>query len=245
MSVVARRLGSPDTETIVFVSCFGDNGSMYEALADTVLGETYGLVVTDLPGFGEAPPEATPLDLERSAVLIAEIIERFDARIVVAHSLGSITASLAATMTAPQVHTVISIEGNLTPADAYFSGSAAEYATPEDFRASFLARLDNMAPDSEVVARYRTQVAQADPGALWQLGCDAHRFSATRSPGQVLMEAAPRVHYLYNPDNTPPETLAWLEIHDLPRSLLPNASHWKMVDQPELLADTILDVLSA
>ncbi len=86
--------------------------------------------------------------------------------------------------------------------------------------------------------------ARADSRSLWELGCDAHRISATSSPGDVLQHAAPQVHYLYNPDNTPTETLAWLEDHDMSRSLLAGASHWKMVDQPELLAEAILRVLS-
>ena len=134
-------------------------------------------------------------------------------------SLGSITASLAAARTTPQVHTVISIEGNLTPEDAYFSGSAARYGSAVEFRTAFLSRLDDMADESPVVSRYRHQVAKADPRSLWELGCDAHEFSATRSPGDVLSNAAPRVHYLYNPANTPAATIRWLETHQLPRTL--------------------------
>lgn len=244
MDLVSRRFGNPDGQAIVLLAGFGDNGSAYDGFADTVLVDDYELIAADLPGFGNTESESQPLDLERAAQLVANVIVENDARIIMGHSLGSIIASLAASTTAPQVLTIISIEGNLTPQDAYFSGSAALYATPEQFRTEFLARLDELAKESDVVLRYRNEVARADPQSLWELGCDAHRFSSTRSPGELLQNAAPQVHYIYNPANTPPETISWLEDHpNLPRSELPGASHWMMVDQPQLLAQLIACIL--
>lgn len=244
MGLVARRYGNPEGEAIVLVPGFGDNGSQYEELGTTVLGEDYELIAVDLPGFGSAEPESQPLDLDRAAQLVAAAVVEHEARIVIGHSLGSIVASLAAYRTAPQVHTVISIEGNLTPEDAYFSGSAAQFATPERFRTEFLARLDELADESDVVRRYRNEVAGADARCLWELGCDAHRFSSTQSPGDVLLTSAPRVHYIYNPANTPAETIEWLADHqELARSQLPGASHWMMVDQPQQLARRIFAIL--
>lgn len=201
-------------------------------------------MVTDLPGCGDAAPDPEPLTLDRCAQLVAGVIVEYGAGAVVGHSLGSIVASLAAARAGPRVHTVISIEGNLTAEDAYFSGSAAQYATPDEFMAAFLARLDGPAKGSEVVRRYRAEVARADPGSLWELGCDAHPFSAAASPGEVLIGCAPRVHYLYNPDNLPAATIVWLEDHpDLPRSVLPGASHRPTVDEPERIAGVIREIL--
>lgn len=244
MALVARRFGNPRGEAIVLVSGFGDNGSQYEGLGKTVLVEDYKLIAVDLPGSGNAESESQPLDLDRAAQLVAAVVVEHDARIVIGHSLGSIVASLAARRTTPQVHTVISIEGNLTPEDAYFSGSAAQFATPEQFRIEFLARLDELAEESDVVRRYRNEVAGADARCLWELGRDAYRFSSTRSPGDLLLTAAPRVHYIYNPANTPAETIEWLADHqELARSQFPGASHWVMVDQPQQLARRILTIL--
>lgn len=165
------------------------------------------------------------------------------ASIVIGHSLGSIVASLAAARSASAVQTVISIEGNLTAADAYFSGSAAEHEEPVSFRGAFLARLDEMAANNPIVGRYRSQVAKADPRSLWELGCDAHRFSEIHVAGRVLAESADRVHYMYNAANTPEASLAWLEQNPIPSTQLHGASHWKMVDQPELLAEKLIAVL--
>lgn len=244
MSHPARRAGSASGDPIVFVACFGDNGSMFEPLASTALGRRYSLVLPDLPGFGEATPVAGELSLEVCAELIDQVIRQDEARIVIGHSLGSIVASLAASQPASPIETIISIEGNLTPEDAYFSGSAAKYDDPESFRSAFLARLADMAVDNRTMARYRSEVAKADPKSLWELGCASHRFSTSRVPGEVLALSARQVHYMYNPDNTPKVTLEWLRKNPIPRTLLPGASHWKMVDQPDLLADKILAVLA-
>jgi len=99
-----------------------------------------------------------------------------------------------------------------------------------------------MAKTVPVIRRYRREVSKADTLALWQLGTDARRFSAEHVPGVVLQEAA-NVTYLYNPDNCPDSTIRWLEENEMDRIILENATHWKSVDQPEMLADKIAEAL--
>ena len=107
---------------------------------------------------------------------------------------------------------------------------------------AFLERLDEMAVNEPIIARYRESVSQADPLALWQLGTDARRFSSEHVPGDVLAEAA-HVTYLYNPRNCPEATLCWLDANPMDRIVLENATHWASVDQPATLADKIAEAL--
>ena len=234
---------SGSSASILLVPAFGDGASAFEPLARTALASRYRLVPIDLPGFAGAPPLQAPTTLESLAGVVHETLRREGARIVVAHSVASIIASLAARRQPAAIDTIISLEGNLTAADAYFSGSAADYPTAADFRTAFLERLDAMAQDQPVVARYRKIVAQADPQALWELGCDARRFSEAQVPGEVLTETLD-VWYLYNPDNCPEATLAWLSGNPIRRLQLDNATHWASVDRPELLSEKILQALT-
>ena len=230
------------SSAILLVAGFGDNATMYEGLADTQLASSYRLLPINLPGFG-AQPLATGTTLEALAQSVADEAIRHDAEIIVAHSVASIVASLAATKAGCPLKTIFSLEGNITAEDAYFSGTAADYSDPIAFRTAFLERLDEMAKTAPIIRRYRNQVSKADTLALWQLGTDARHFSASRIPGEVLRSAA-NVIYLYNPDNCPDSTVRWLEENDMDRIVLENATHWASVDQPDLLADKLALALS-
>ena len=226
---------------ILCIAGFGDTAEMFAGLHETRLADSYHLLPLDLPGFG-APAMDIETTLESLARFVTGKAKETGAEIIVAHSVASIIASLAARQLDCPITTILSLEGNITPEDAYFSGTAADYDDPESFRTAFLKRLDEMAVSAPIVARYRQSVAQADPLALWQLGRDARRFSEACIPGEVLTEAAD-VTYFYNPENCPQSTLRWLDENPMKRVVLEEASHWASVDQPAILADKILEVL--
>lgn len=221
---------------------FGDGASMFAQLTRTALAGHFRLIAVDLPGFGGRPALDGTTSLERLAEIVHHNALQERARIVVAHSLSSIVASLAARRTPSAIDTILSLEGNITAEDAYFSGTAADYSNAHEFRSAFLKRLDVLVAKQPIVARYRDSVATADPQALWELGCDARRFSDEYHPGEVLSESA-TICYLYNPENCPDGTLEWLRRSSIKRVRMENATHWKSVDQPELLSKEILQAL--
>ncbi len=231
-----------DKPVLILLAGFGDGGEMFAALQDTALAQHYRLLPLDLPGFAGAPTLPGPTTLEALAEVVHETAVREGARVLVAHSVASIIASLAAAKSDSPVETIVSLEGNLTAEDAYFSGTAADYDDAEAFKAAFLARLEEMAETQPVIRRYAETVRQADPRALWELGCDARRFSETQVPGEVLRRAAEAI-YLYNPDNCATASLDWLARSGMKAAILEGASHWPSVDQPKALAQTMIDVL--
>lgn len=233
---------SPQTRpAMLLIAGFGDDASMYAGLENTPLADAFRLLPLNLPGFG-APSLEGETSLDSLARFVGDAARDADAQIIVAHSVASIIASLAAGLPECPITAILSLEGNITAEDAYFSGTAADYDSPEAFRAAFLDRLDKMSADDLIIARYRDHVSRADPLALWQLGSDARRFSDRNEPGEVLGKAA-RVTYFYNPDNCPEATLRWLDKNPMDLVLLEGASHWPSIDQPEVLADRIADAL--
>jgi len=224
------------------IAGFGDNASMFEGLHQTRLAQHARLIPFDLPGFG-APALETETTLEALATVVADKAASSSAEIVVAHSVASIIASLAVQKPGSPLRTIFSLEGNLTPEDAYFSGTAADFNDAGSFRTAFLRRLTQMEEADPVIARYRHAVQQADPSVLWQLGCDARRFSQSRMPGEMLM-AAPHVTYFYNPENCPQSSIDWLNAYPMNRVILKDASHWASVDQPALLSEKMLEALT-
>lgn len=230
-------------KTILCIAGFGDDASMFERLTEHDSSGQVQFLPMDLPGFGAPRLQGQETTLDALATALNAQANTRGVDSVLAHSVASIIASIAARQAGSPIRTILSLEGNLTPEDAYFSGTAVGYSAPDEFRTAFLARLDDMNDENPVLERYRARVETADPVALWQLGCDAHAFSAQHSPGELLMASA-RAIYLYNPDNLPETSLTWLQTHDIERYELPGASHWTSVDQPGLLLEQILKAIS-
>lgn len=226
---------------VLMVAGFGDNASMFDGLKTTAFARDYRLIPFNLPGFG-APLIGGDTTLDGLAIALAAEARRTGAKIVVAHSVASIIAALALAKDSP-LETILSLEGNITADDAYFSGTAADYADPEEFHAAFLSRLSAKAQSAPIFARYHGEVAKADPKALWQLGCDARRYSEARHPGEDLI-AAGKVSYLYDDANCPASTLDWLASHPIDARRLVGASHWPSIDAPDLLSSECLKALA-
>ncbi len=230
-------------EKMICLAGFGDNSSMFDPILSTELAEIVQLVPLDLPGFGAPPIEGKPATLRNLGEFVAEKAEKISASIVLAHSLSSIVASLAAVSGKNTVRKIISLEGNLTRGDAYFSATAAQYDTADEFRQSFLARLARLEKIHPMYKRYREKVASADENALWELGCDAHRFGLKHVPGEILIQSA-EVTYLYAPKNLSDASRAWLKKNDVRQIQLPGATHWVSLFQPRLLAHSVVSALA-
>lgn len=227
---------------MLLIAGFGDDSSMFTGLSETSLVNAYDLIAIDLPGFG-APGSNAETTLDSLGKYISAKATEFAAEVVVAHSVASIIASLAANEPDSPITTILSLEGNITADDAYFSGTAAGYDDPNAFKSAFLARLKKMSESQPIIKRYHSVVSKADPIALWQLGSDAHRFSSKQVPGELLISSA-NATYFYNPDNCPQSTLEWLKKNPIEKITLDHATHWVSVSEPNLLSEKILSVMA-
>ena len=222
---------------IAMIAGFGDNASMYDGLRGTALAQKYELLLLNLPGFG-ATALGGKTTLASLADWLAIEMERQGARIIAAHSVASIIATLATRNPKSTIDHILSLEGNLLAGDAYFSGRANEHSDPQSFLEWFTPRIAKRGESDPILARYAKEVARADPQALWELGCDAHRFSQGNHPGEMLREV-PRATYFYNSENCAKASMEWLHASDLPAVELLGASHWPSIDAPEELSQAI------
>ncbi|MEM8813752.1 MAG: alpha/beta hydrolase [Pseudomonadota bacterium] len=236
---------------VICIAGFGDNAEMFSSLLATPAANRVRFEPFDLPGFGA--PALPETSLDTLAKSVSDHCRALGARIVVAHSVASIVASLAAVRDRTEgmrnaIGRIVSLEGNLTPEDAYFSGTAADYDDPLAFREAFLSRLDQMVAGggvfASILAGYRKRVETADSKALWDLGRDARAFGRKRVPGDLLKGSAD-VTYLFNPDNCPPSSLDYLMQADLKAVELRGASHWPTIDRAEAVAELIAEAALA
>lgn len=133
---------------------------------------------------------------------------------------------------------LLSIEGNLTAADAYFSGRAADFDDAGPFKQRFLDDIWSMAQTESSLRRFFATAVLADPIALWQLGRDARRMSIGDAPGQAYRRIRPSLYY-WSPANTAETTRRWIAESDLDQQQFANAGHWRTLDQPNETARVI------
>lgn len=228
---------------VLALAGFGDNGSMYEPLVRE--GARLGLEIRslELPGSGAALLDGTT-SLPRLAHYVAGAAADIGARAIIAHSVASIIASLAARELGCPIDAIISLEGNLLAGDAYFSGLAADFATPAAFRAALLQRVERLAISDPALARYRSELEKAHWPSLWELGRAARAFSEKTHPGRLLAQSG-RVLYVLNRANCATVSLDWLASSGIETCELPGASHWPSIDRPVDLAKAIADFLAA
>ena len=84
-----------------------------------------------------------------------------EARSFVAHSASSIIATLVAGRPQSPIDTVISLQGNITADDAYYSGSAEDFADPQEFKSALLDRIGDLSRSRPIFGRYYDIVSRA------------------------------------------------------------------------------------
>lgn len=228
---------------VLCLAGFADGAAMYENLMATGFAQTHEVIPVDLPGFaGLSAKPLRPASLHALADWVDGEVRKASADTLMAHSVASIIASLAAAKPGSPVDTLISLEGNLTAEDAYFSGRAAQYDDAARFKSEFLSLIEERAELDPMLKRYANIAQTADAQAMWELGCDAAKFSSQHHPGEVL-QASGRVIYVYNPDNCAKVSMDWLEASALEPIRLDGVSHWPSIDAADQLSAQLLQAL--
>ena len=237
-----RKVGVSNAPVLIFFPAFGDTGYCYEKVFRSALSKEYFLAAVDLWGFGASPARADV----RSVSDYSRELEKLITKLVPSRSFGlvghSIAGSIAvqiATRNADKVFGVFSIEGNLTPDDAMFTGKATQFDNPEEFKACFLDEIWSMGHSSEALRHYYSSSRFGDPETMWHLGRDASKISEDNRLGEAFKQLSVPATYYWSRDSTPDVTQEWIARSGIVNSIYDNAGHWPMVEQPEATAQAI------
>jgi pimeloyl-ACP methyl ester carboxylesterase len=241
---LCRESGPPTAPILLLLHGFADSGAMFGPLFLTPLVEQYRLLAIDLPGFGVSPRREGKIGVVAYSEALDELCSDLGSSRpigLVAHSVASMIAVETAARRLNQLMGIFSIEGNLTADDAYFSGKASGFDDPDAFKHALLDEIWGLAAKQPMLRRYHGGVVMADPIAMWNLGRDAKRLSASDAAGRAFNAITIPKLYYWSPNNTPLATQRWLNEHQPPQRQFGNASHWPTIDQPEYTARAISD----
>lgn len=237
-----RVTGPKDAPVLLFVPAFADSGVCYKDMFETDLAQRYRLVAVDLWGFGASPARA---DIQSFAGFCSAL-ESLAIKLSADRPLGLIGHSIAGSMVVEVAHRlgdkvtgVFSIEGNLTPDDAMFTGRANSFDDPLAFKVSFLEDIWALGQETDALRHYYAGARMGDPETMWSLGRDAGRASAENSLGNSFSRLKSPALYYWSRESTPKSTQDWIAASGIPNETYGDAGHWPMVDQPGTTAARI------
>lgn len=229
-----------------FLHAFADSHLCFREAYAHLTSERIRILLFDLPGHGASPPRPQGLTVEEAAEVWADLIGSLSSSrrvVLVAHSMAGIIATRVAPMLRSSPTLVINIEGNLTLADAYFSGQAAVFDDPGRFYASFQSKIRERAKTDEALHRYSCSVQFADPRTLWTLGRSVLEYPA---PGADYLSLTCPCIYYWDPVSSTADSKAFLARANLRHRETLGAGHWPMIGAPaQFYAAVEQDVLEA
>jgi pimeloyl-ACP methyl ester carboxylesterase len=241
------RQGDGDACAIWCVHGFGASGASFLEAFDAPELRRYSLFVPDFPGFGRSPEGERPQGLHEAAELLS--------RLIVAHSgseqillLGHSAGGLIATEVAgelPQVAGLISIEGNITGADVFFSGKAAAAEDIDTWRRTFVEGLLPHAGADEATRRYCLDLVKAAPRTLREWARTTVEETGETKAGERFVELSVAKLYAYGERSAPPVTLAFLEKHGVPCRIFHHSGHSPMIDEAPLFYQMVAEFIQS
>lgn len=215
-----------------FHPAFGDSRASYREAFASPLPGIGRVFVFDPPGHGASPPRPRGLTIGAAARTWAGLVARFSGSrpvVLIGHSVAGMIASEAARRLARAPALVVSLEGNLTRPDAYFSGRAARYVRAASFHAALRERLWRAAGKDVDLLGFAASFDAADPYTLWTLG---RSLAALADPGAGFRRLqCPKIYY-WDGQRARPQTRLYLARHAIPQRRLDGLGHWPMVKAP-------------
>lgn len=229
---------------IWFIHGFGGSSLSFRKLLSTNLKNHFNLFVPDFPGFGDSPFQPEKTSLESVSQVLMELIHHVSEKetiYLVTHSIGSIIGTWVARKLKRRIGGYFCIEGNLTQADAYFSGLAVQYETAQQFYHEYLERIFNMSKGSEAFQKYFASVCHAHPEAMmgWSKSSVIHS-NIERSGNEFASLDCDKLYY-WGKENTPTQTQEFIKSSSLPNKEFSNSGHWPMIDQPDQCCQDMID----
>lgn len=223
---------------IVCVPGFGDAVGSWLPLIAALAARGCDVAIVEPPGWGDAPPPSEPADIAGYAARIAAVVQQTwqEPVTLVGHSISGPIAIRAAYQLGAACAALFSIEGNVTPADAYHSGRALNFTDAVRFKASHCVTAAAAVAGGSAPVSYALALQLADARALWQLGRDAIAQSATFGP-ELRALAIPH-RFVWSATTTSSETQAYLREHAIPNVQISIEYHWPwLIDAPAIATE--------
>ncbi|MBI4196310.1 MAG: alpha/beta hydrolase, partial [Deltaproteobacteria bacterium] len=224
----------------------GESGLSFREAFDSPLAKNFRLFAPDFPGFGVSPFQSRRGSLRGSTRLLGELIDQFSKGrpiLLVAHSLGGIVGTWTVQERPKQVRAYISIEGNLTRSDTFFSGLAAKAKSAGKFYHFFKGQILAKARGHEELERYFASLRFADPRALIAWGRSGVEATGLDRSGEEFAGLTCRKIYFWGEESMAHRSREFLRDKDIDHRCFKKCGHWPMIEKPKECYEAISEWL--
>lgn len=229
---------------IWFIHGFSESGLSFRESLVSVLSEKYNLFIPDLPGFGVSPYIKGLDSVEASAGHLEKLIKKISqnrAIGIVAHSMGGVLGTWIAKNLEKQVRGIVSIEGNMTREDCFFSGKTAGFNDPNKFYEFFSNDVFKMVSNNLALHRYYASVRFTHPNVLLGWGISGVKATGDTKAGLEYLNLGCKKIYLFGKKSVSSQTKAFLLENSLKCHEFKNSGHWPMIDEAKACYQIISD----
>ena len=230
---------------IWFLPGFAESHLCFRNAFSQTISNNARILLYDPPGLGASPARAKGLTVQDCANVWKDLITILSGSrntVLVGHSMAGIIATQTANLLYQPPSLVASIEGNLTKADAFFTGQAADYESPQEFYSVFLKNVLELVKTGDVPITYSASLQFADPKTLWTLGRSVLEYE---EPGKDFEKLECPTIYYWDSESTSSDTKAFLSKSNLLQRKLDGLGHWPMIKSPDTFYSVLRnDVLS-
>lgn len=243
------RLGAP--QSIVFIHGLGCTKEVFIEAFGVPHFESYGLLVYDLPGFGNSSkPTDFKYGLEDQAEICGQLIETLGLKRIhlVGHSMGGAIALLLVDQIPPRILSLVNLEGNLIAEDCFLSREIIQYSLHNFCAAGLGEMITTLRRMSESRGIIRTGnrmfcewFSRSDPSAIYRSSESLVRWSDSGRLIQKFRDLGIKRTYVFGEDNGAMEVLGVLG--KVPKIEIPNSGHLMMLDNPAAFYETLARIL--
>ena len=233
--------GNSESETDVwFLPGFAESHLCFRGAFKHEISKQVRVILFDPPGLGASPARREGITIKDCAAIWKDLIGSISENkklVLVAHSVAGIIATETVTLLDRVPSLLISIEGNLTTVDAYFSGQAVNYDSPDDFYHNFSNSIFNLAMNGDVPMSYYASLQFADPNTLWTIGRSTQHYN---EPGVDFQKLECPTVYYWSDETLSSESKAFLKANDLNNVKMEGLGHWPMNKSPDRFYSRLL-----
>jgi len=240
------REGEPSLPALFCVHGYGASGASFLEAFDAPELRRHSIYVPDLPGFGQSSRGELPRGLSGGAALLLDLIAAHGEGRSVAllgHSAGGLVVTRVA-QALPSVRCVVNVEGNVTDADNFISGKAAQAEDVDAWRRDLLEGMRGRAETDEAFRRYSLDLARPSSATLREWALDIVAETGKARGGDLFRALACPKLYVYGGRSIAPESLDYLARHDVPRLAFPDAGHSPMIDEPARFYSAVAEFIA-
>lgn len=225
---------------------FGESGLCYSYAFESDLARMYNLFVPDLPGFGVTPNYGKPLGVEGIVDILKSLIGKYSSNAnlyLIGHSVSGIIVTELIKKLQVEVKGFVSVEGNLTTADSYYS-SLPIHHSKEEFYRIYLDSVGEHAKNRADFQRYLASVRFAEVDSLYELGKSTENLIKDNQAGKSFLSLNCPKLYIWGDKDTPVETASFIQENAIPNVLLKGVGHWPMVEVADKFYQIVGDFIS-